>query len=68
VKIRLDSDYRKLLKCAERQGFGIRMTHKGHFRIDAPNGGCCFTSSTPSDVRAIRNLRSELRRIGLAWR
>jgi hypothetical protein len=44
------------------------MTHKGHFRIDAPNGGCCFTSSTPSDVRAIRNLRSELRRIGLAWR
>ncbi|GIU42962.1 hypothetical protein TUM4438_10770 [Shewanella sairae] len=40
----------------------ISLTGKGHRKISADNLACdVFTASTPSDYRAIRNLRRQLR-------
>ena len=38
-----------------------RQTRGGHWIIDTP-GGPLFLSATPSDWRAIKNIRAELRR------
>jgi hypothetical protein len=38
-------------------------TGSGHVRFRHPAGGVVHTSSTPSDRRAWRNLRAQLRRV-----
>jgi hypothetical protein len=40
----------------------IRKTHGGHIGARFDRGGLLFMSSTPSDVRSIRNFRAQVKR------
>jgi predicted RNA binding protein YcfA (HicA-like mRNA interferase family) len=53
-------EYRRDL---ERNGFSVALTRGGHIRISHPYmNGAVFAASTPSDHRAIHNLRALIRR------
>lgn len=58
-------DFRDLAQLALAQGWEINKTNGGHLRWKAPAGALIFSASTPSDRRAVANLRSQLRRAGL---
>ena len=59
-------DLRPLINTAQRQRWTVDITGSGHLRWKPPNGGnIYFSALTPSDRRAIRQIRSELRRRGL---
>jgi hypothetical protein len=45
-------------------GWSVVHTRSGHLQIRGPGGALVHTGSTPSDRRALRNLRSDLRRRG----
>jgi hypothetical protein len=54
---------RDLRQLAKRAGWTISTTNGGHLRLDHPEArGPVFTGSTPSDHRAIRHARAEMRR------
>jgi predicted RNA binding protein YcfA (HicA-like mRNA interferase family) len=59
----------KELKVLEKQALnqGWRVLHSkgGHIKWVAPNGKIVFTSATPSDNRAIKNIQSNLKSAGL---
>lgn len=53
----------KLLRDLERDGFTATRTAGGHLRFSHPAiSGCVFGPSTPSDHRAVKNLRATLKR------
>lgn len=57
------SDMMKLVRMLERDGFTAVHTGGGHLCLRHPGfSGCVFTSSTPSDHRAVKNLRAMLKR------
>jgi hypothetical protein len=41
------------------------VSNGGHLKWIAPNGKVVFTSSTPSDGRALKNIQSNLKAAGL---
>jgi hypothetical protein len=47
---------------AREYGATLDVTGSCHFRLRLPNGGLVYAPSTPSDWRAVRNLRANLRR------
>jgi predicted RNA binding protein YcfA (HicA-like mRNA interferase family) len=54
---------RELLRAAEARGWRVELTRRGaHVRLTHPAGGIVFAASTPSDCRALANLRAQLRR------
>jgi hypothetical protein len=55
-------DLKHLLRQAEAAGWRVQPTRGGHWRLLYPGGGIVVMSSTPSDRRAIANLRAQLRR------
>jgi hypothetical protein len=59
--------YQQLLDEARRAGATITLTGSGHWKI-AKGSEIVFASQTPSDNRAVANLRAELRRHGLLQR
>lgn len=64
----MDKDTRKVLAEAERQGFTVRITSKGHAQVrDANNVVVAVFAGTASDVRALRNGIAALRRAGFVW-
>ena len=62
-----DSEWQKLINAALEQGWTIEPKKKCHLKWTPPHAGgpVVFTSATPSDYRAVRNARSDLRRAGL---
>jgi hypothetical protein len=59
-------DLKKLIKAAARAGWRVEKRRK-HFRWFAPDGvSQATTSATTSDHRALKNIRGDLRRAGLA--
>jgi hypothetical protein len=59
-------DVKQLIKVAEQQGWTVTRTGTLHLRWQAPDGRVLFRNGTsPSDRRAVANLRSDLRRLGL---
>ena len=56
-----------VFRVAYKQGWSIDKTRKGHFKLCPPDPAyrCVIASGTPSNVRAIRGLISDLRRSGL---
>jgi predicted RNA binding protein YcfA (HicA-like mRNA interferase family) len=47
----------------ERQGFDVRKTPGGHWRLEHPDmDGPVFAPDTPSDRRGMKNLHAMLRR------
>lgn len=58
-------EYRDLIEIAEAQGWIVTMRRSRHLKWTAPDGWSYFSASTPSDHRAIKNLRAALVRHGL---
>ena len=56
----MHKDLRKLLD--QYPGATARKTGGNHWRIALPNGGIVIASNTPSDRRALSEIRSDLRR------
>ena len=65
----MDKDTKKLIKEAERQGWRVDVTSKGHPRFWPPNKdqSPIIGSGTSSDHRSFNNLVARLRRAGLRW-
>ncbi|GEM_PF-431702 len=61
---------RDVIKEAERQGFQVDRTKRGHLQFTPPDKAkdMVIASGTPSDKRAILNLIAQLRRSGFIWR
>jgi hypothetical protein len=64
----VDKDTKKVLAEAERQGFTVRTTSRGHAQVHNADGQVVAVfSGSASDVRALRNGIAELRRAGFVW-
>jgi hypothetical protein len=60
---------RKVIKAAADQGWTVELNKNNHLRFVPPckNLPIVTSSGTPSDVRAVKNLISQLRHSGLIW-
>lgn len=47
---------------ADSMGWEVSTSRGGHLRLEKPGRRVVFTSCSSSDVRAVKNLRSQLRR------
>jgi hypothetical protein len=62
-------ELKEITREAERQGWRVGATKKGHPQFFAPDGENIVTGSgTPSDHRSIDNLVARLRRYGFKWK
>lgn len=60
---------KEIVREAERQGWRVETTKKGHIRFYAPDGvHVVHAGGTPSDHRSIANLLAQLRRYGFRWK
>ena len=64
--MKIAKDLRPVAKLARRQGWTLEQRKGGHLRWQPPAGDYIVTSATPSDARAVKNARRDLRRAGLA--
>jgi predicted RNA binding protein YcfA (HicA-like mRNA interferase family) len=55
-------DLRQLLRQAQAHGWRVQPTRGGHWKLTHPSGDAVVTSSSPSDRRALANLKAQLRR------
>lgn len=60
-------DRNAVLKAARKQGWTVEKTRNNHLKLTNPEGQVYFTGSTPSDQRGVRNLVSDLRKMGLEY-
>lgn len=60
-------EVRAILKVAQAAGFTVELRKGGHIKVTSPTGAFIFMSHTPSDVRALHRVRSDLRRLGLEF-
>lgn len=61
-----DKEVRRLIRFAIKLGWTVEVTGSGHLKWKPPDGSPFVVSSrTPSDPRALQNLRAYLRRAGL---
>lgn len=44
------------------QGFDVYVVKNGHWQVVAPDGRKCQIAHSPSDYRAIKNIRSRLKK------
>lgn len=58
-------ELQQVIKVAQKQGWVIELTKKCHYKWTAPNGAFFYSSSTPSDSRALARLKQDLRHKGL---
>lgn len=60
-----DKRIKALVRWLKRQGYQVELKKRsGHYRVKGPRG-LTFMPSTPSDSRTYKNLRSQLRSIGI---
>lgn len=59
-------EIRTLLSGLEGQGATVKATTKG-WQVKCPSGGLLTIHRTPSDHRAVKNLRSIVKRQGMRW-
>jgi hypothetical protein len=63
--MKLPKEYQELLKLAEQQGWTVVRRNNTHLAWVSPTGAKVYSSATPSDWRAVLNLKRDLRRYGL---
>lgn len=64
-----NKEIKELIREAERQGWRVSKTKKGHIRFFAPDGETILTApGTPSEHRWLNNLLPQLRRYGFVWK
>jgi hypothetical protein len=62
-------ELKEVLREAEKQGWKVAYSGKGHPMLYAPDGkNIVTTGGTPSDHRALANLVARLRRHGFIWK
>lgn len=62
-------ELKEIVKAAEKQGWQVKTTKKGHKMFYAPDGvNKVLAGGTPSDHRALQNLLADLRRYGFEWK
>jgi hypothetical protein len=60
----LRKEVKKLVREAQRQGCTVRTGRRPHYKLTCP-GGTVTLSSSPSSQGAIKNMRADLRRVGI---
>ena len=60
----LDQIIKAVISC----GWSVEKTKNCHYRFTAPTGDFFFTSRTPSDIRALQRIKSDIRKLGLDLR
>lgn len=65
AKVKLTKEYRDLFEIAVSQGWSLERRTNNHLSWISPNGAKVFSSATPSDKRAVQNLKKDLRKYGL---
>ena len=58
-------ELKRVIALAIRQGYSVELRNNGHYKFTAPTGKFIFTSGTPSDRRAIKNILADLKKLGL---
>jgi predicted RNA binding protein YcfA (HicA-like mRNA interferase family) len=58
----MKKDLKQIVQMYEQWGWSVEKTNGGHLRFKGPKGELVFSGSTPSDWRAIANLKAQLRR------
>jgi hypothetical protein len=53
-----------LVKKAREQGWTVVLTKNNHYKWMSPLGGLFYSASTPSDYRAVYNLRQNMKNNG----
>lgn len=62
-------ELKEIVKSAEKQGWRVKRTKKGHLMFLAPDGvNKLTTGGTPGEYKAIDNLLAHLRRHGFKWK
>jgi predicted RNA binding protein YcfA (HicA-like mRNA interferase family) len=62
-------ELKEIVRAAEKQGWRVKKTKKGHLMFLAPDRvNKLTTGGTPSEHRAIDNLLAALRRYGFEWK
>lgn len=56
---------KQLIRKAQEAGWSVKVRRNSHYKITNPEGESYYCGSTPSDVRAVKNVRAALRRMGL---
>jgi hypothetical protein len=57
-----------IMKLATKHGWAIALNKNNHYKWTSPSGAFFYSSSTPSDRRALERLKSDLRRLGFDLR
>jgi len=65
VKIR--PEFKELLGTAKDQGWQVFVRTNNHLAWVSPTGAKVFSSRTPSDYRAIKNLMKDLKHNGMSF-
>jgi hypothetical protein len=60
-----NKDINLLIRLAIAQGWSVVQRRNAHLKWIAPTGFVYFSAFTPSDNRAIKNIRADLKRAGL---
>jgi hypothetical protein len=55
-------EMRSVIRLAIKRGYNVELRNNGHYKFTAPTGRFFFTSSTPSDRRALDNIMSDMKR------
>lgn len=63
--MRVPKVYQDLFDIAVSQGWRVEQRRNTHLSWISPTGAKVFSSFTPSDNRAVQNLKRDLRRYGL---
>ena len=61
-------ELQQVIKVATKHGWIITLNKNNHYKWVAPSGAFFYSSSTPSDARALERLKRDLRRLGFDLR
>jgi len=64
IRLTSSKDLSQLIKRAKKQGWEVVLSNGSHLKWYSPNGKFFFSGSTPSDHRALSNVRRDLRNNG----
>lgn len=65
--MKVPREYRRWQEMAQQQGWTISMTGGGHLVWRSPQGVKVFSASSPSDRRAMQNVKRDLKRYGMRF-
>lgn len=63
----MDKDTKKIVRAAEKQGFEVVLSTKGHVMFHKDGRRVAVAAGTSSDHRGRSNLIAQLRRAGFQW-